>query len=361
MESIRKQNKQRAKKSHKKLILGDNYLEIFRYRIRVGKKLNLKSPKRFTEKIQWLKLYYRTPLLTLVADKYRVRDYIKDKIGEKYLIPLVGAFDSFDEIEKDALPNAFILKANHGSGWNVLCDNKDYFDFNSAQKKFNLWMKLNYYYPGRAWEYKNIKPKIVCEEFISSPGNVGLDDYKIHCFNGVPTYIQFITDRYSGAPRESFYDTSWNMEEFILTYPRHETPLEKPGSLKEMIALAQEEGVLVDFLGVLGKEELLANLQKSDIFVLPSLNEGMSNSVLEAMSCGLPVIVTSVGGSEELVDGNGFIVDSGSIEGLRQALEKFIDDEGLLDKCGSRSREIAEKLSWGITADEYAGYYSKLI
>lgn len=114
------------------------------------------------------------------------------------------------------------------------------------------------------------------------------------------------------------------------------------------------------FCGAMDKPDMLKELQQADLFVLPSLNEGMSNSVLEAMSCGLPVIVTRVGGSEELVDGNGFIVEPGSSEGLRQALEKFVNDEGLLDKCGSRSREIAVRLTWELSALKYEDFYHKL-
>lgn len=215
------------------------YLKIM-YRIRVGSILHLKHPVKFTEKIQWLKLNNRSELLTVVADKYSVRDYIAGKIGREYLLPMIGAFEQFDDIDFDNLPNSFILKACHGSGWNIICLNKNDFDKKKARKYFNLWMNTNYYWPNRSWEYKNIKPRIVCEEFISSIGNNGMDDYKIHCFNGKPTFIQLISDRSTGMPYESFYNEAWEIQKFTLTYPLHGEPLSKPSKLSEMLEIARE-------------------------------------------------------------------------------------------------------------------------
>jgi len=219
------------------IIPDEQFLRIM-YRLRIGESLNLRLPRRFTEKIQWMKLYYRTPLLTVMADKYAVRDVVETKCGKEVLIPLLGVYRSFDEIDFNALPSSFILKANHGSGWNMICLDKRTFDLEEAKRNFDLWMSLNYYYTGRSWEYKDIEPKIVCEQFISTKNNIGLDDFKIHCFNGQPVYIQLITDRYNGEPYESFYDKNWNIQPFTLTYKRHIETIEKPGNLSKMISIA---------------------------------------------------------------------------------------------------------------------------
>jgi len=214
------------------------YLKIL-YRIRIGKKLNLKKPAKFTEKLQWLKLHERSELLTLVADKYKVREYIAKEIGSEFLIPLIGVYDKFGDINFNKLPEKFILKANHGSGWNILCTDKNKFDIKKARNKFNLWMKTNAYWSGRSWEYKNIKPRIVCEEFMSNPGEVGMADYKIHCFNGTPTFIQMISNRSTGSPNESFYDANWKLQNFTLTYPLHKKKLMKPAKLSKMLEIAK--------------------------------------------------------------------------------------------------------------------------
>ncbi len=215
------------------------YLRIM-FLLRTGKFLRLKNPQTFNEKLQWLKVYYRLPVLTKLSDKYAVREYVKEKVGSGVLIPLIGVYESFDDINFDKLPKSFILKANHASGWNIICNDIGKFDINSARKDFKLWLKTNYYYPGRCWAYKNIKPLIVCEEFISSKDKLGLDDYKVHCFNGKPVYIQFITDRHVGLIKESFYDLNWKMQKFTLTYPMHKNALTKPCNLDEMISISEK-------------------------------------------------------------------------------------------------------------------------
>lgn len=222
-----------------RLIPDKLYLKIM-YRLRVGRKLNLENPKRFTEKMQWLKLYYRTNLMIKLADKYEVRSYVEANCGDKILIPMVGVFNSFEELPFQDLPHKFILKSTHGSGWNIICSDKTNFDYKYAKKCFNIWQNMNIYYTGRSWEYKHVPPRIICEEFISSSNTIGLDDYKIHCFNGKPYYTQYISDRYSGKPQESFYNTDWELEEFTLTYPQHDTPVSKPPKYDKMLEIAEQ-------------------------------------------------------------------------------------------------------------------------
>jgi len=215
------------------------YLKII-YFIRTWKILNISNPKTFNEKNQWLKLHYKNDLLTKLADKYLVRKYVKEKIWEDILIPLLWVYENFNQIDLHKLPDKFILKATHWSGWNVICTDKNNSNMKEAKDKFQLWLKTNFYYPGRSWEYKNIKPRIICEEFLSSKGNVWLNDYKIYCFNWKPRYIQYVTGRFSWDTRESFYDVNRNIQEFNLCNRKHDNIQEKPINLKEMLDIAQK-------------------------------------------------------------------------------------------------------------------------
>lgn len=220
------------------------YLRIL-YRLRTGKKLNLKKPVRFNEKINWLKVNYRTPLHTLVADKYEVRSYVEKKVGSEFLVPLLGVYDSFDEINFSQLPNQFILKATHGSGWNMICNNKNEFDINLARKNFNLWLDTNYYYPSRNWEYKNIRPRIICEKLLVPKNNQSLNDYKIHCFDGLAKYIQVVLNRdNSNEIKQAFFDPKWKRQSFNRElYSKADRDVKRPNHLREMIDVAQKLSV----------------------------------------------------------------------------------------------------------------------
>jgi hypothetical protein len=175
-----------------------------------GKKLGLNNPRTFNEKIQWLKLYDSTPLKTRLADKYLVRDWIKEKIGEEYLIPLLGVYDNFDEIDFDTLPNQFVLKANHGSTWNIIVKDKTQFDKEKAKRDMDYWMRINFaFYAGMELQYRDIAPKIIAEQYLEDDGGQ-LSDYKFYCFNGKPEYILVITDRFS-QEKMNIYDMQWNL------------------------------------------------------------------------------------------------------------------------------------------------------
>ena len=212
------------------------------YALKTGEKLDLKNPQTFNEKIQWLKLYdKKIPLKTTLTDKYLVRDWIKEKIGEQYLIPLIGVWDKFDDINIDELPNQFVLKANHGSGWNVVVKDKSKVDWNKVREKFNKWLSLNYAFAvtGFQLQYLNIVPKIIAEQYIENE-NGNLYDYKIHCFNGKPEYIQMVGDRNldEHCAKESFYNTEWVLQPFSYTNPRYETVKKKPPKLADMLKIA---------------------------------------------------------------------------------------------------------------------------
>ena len=148
-----------------------SYIKLY-YRLRVGRKLNMGNPTTLNEKLQWMKFNYRFPLQTIVSDKYLVRDYVENKIGIEYLIPLYGNWLNFDDIDFDALPDQFVLKCNHDSGGLAICKDKKTFDQENAKKKINKSLKDNFFYIGREYQYKNIIPRIICEKFISDNGNV---------------------------------------------------------------------------------------------------------------------------------------------------------------------------------------------
>lgn len=234
--------------------------EIFlkiRYRLEMGKKLNLKNPQTFNEKLQWLKLYDRNPEYTKMVDKYEVRKYIAEKIGEEYLIPLLGVWDSFDEIDFEKLPDQFVLKCTHDSGGLIICKDKSKLDINEARKKINKCLKRNFYYLTREWPYKNVKPRIIAEKFMVDESGTELKDYKIFCFNGEPKALFVATDRPYDT-RFDFYDIEFNHLPFTNGHPNAEKEIKPPKGLSEMTELAKKlsEGmkqVRIDFYDINGK------------------------------------------------------------------------------------------------------------
>src|SRR5690606_20869532 len=149
-----------------------------------GKFLNLRNPKTYNEKLQWLKLYDRNIDYLKYVDKYEVRSYIKEKIGEEYLIPLIDVYDSVEEIDWDSLPDKFVLKCTHGSNCNIICKDKKELDIEDSKNKLEKWMKKSWYWFGREWVYKDLKPRIICEKYMVDESGVELKDYKFFCFNG---------------------------------------------------------------------------------------------------------------------------------------------------------------------------------
>lgn len=228
------------------------------YKRMTGDRLNLRNPKTFNEKIQWMKLYDATPLKTRLADKYLVREWVKEKIGEEYLVPLLGVWDSFDEIDFDSLPDRFALKANHGSGWNIIVKDRATLDREATKKKFDLWMKTNFAFrAGLELHYMNIPPKIIAEQYIENAD--GLKDYRFYCFNGKP--YQVWVDIFSGTRNHlrSVYDMDWNPVPLRCTWPDGgELLRKKPASfekMKEFATLLSQDFafVRVDFFDVDGK------------------------------------------------------------------------------------------------------------
>ncbi len=205
--------------------------------------LNLDNPQTFNEKIQWLKLYNSTPEKTLLADKYLVRNWVAEKIGKKYLIPILGVYDSFDEIDFDKLPNQFVIKCNHGCGYNIIIKDKSKIDLSAVKIKLDKWMNENFAFrAGCELHYLNIPPKIIIEKYIENKQSVGGDlyDYKFWCFNGRVHYIQFLSERNTDGLKMAFYDKNWKKQDFVYSYPLDTKTIERPDNLDEMIELAEK-------------------------------------------------------------------------------------------------------------------------
>lgn len=190
----------------------DKTMLKLQYRIKSNRKLDLANPKRYTEKIQWYKLYYRDPLMKQCADKYLVRDYIKSKGLEGILNELYDVFDGPDDIKLDNLPDCFVLKLSNGSSTNYVCKDKSKCDLNKIKQLFKDFEAQSKSSAGREWVYSDGKPVIVAEKFLEDPSNLNneLCDYKILCFNGKPEYTICVCGRYTEYYHHVVYDSNWN-------------------------------------------------------------------------------------------------------------------------------------------------------
>lgn len=197
--------------------LPDNiYLRLL-YRFHIGNKLDLKKPKTFGEKLQWLKLYDRRPEYTTMVDKYAVKDYVANIIGSEYIIPTLGVWDKPEDIEWDKLPGRFVLKTTQGGGsvGVVVCKDKATFDKQKAISKLNQSLMQDIYKYYKEWPYKNVRKRIFAEQYVEPLPNVqDLPDYKWYCFNGEPKFCQVIQDRHTKETID-FFDTNWIHQDFI--------------------------------------------------------------------------------------------------------------------------------------------------
>ena len=224
------------------------YLKILG-RYSLGYSLNLDNPRTFNEKLNWLKLHDRKPEYTRMVDKYAVREYIKEKLGEEYLIPLVGGpWNRPEEIDFDALPEQFVLKPTHDSGMLVFCRDKSKLDIPAAKAKLAKSLKREFYYGGREWPYKNVPPRIIAEKYMEDSSSPNLPVYKIFCFSGEPRIIQTIQN--DKTPQESidYFDTDWKLLDLRQSFPNSAVPMARPEKLEEMLSLARKLTAGVAFL-----------------------------------------------------------------------------------------------------------------
>lgn len=211
------------------------YLQIC-YRVIFGKKLNLKNPQTFNEKLQWLKLYDRKPEYTKMVDKYEAKRWVSERIGEKYVIPCYGVWERFEDIDFQALPEQFVLKCTHDCGGLVIVKKKRHFHPEEAKPKIERSLRKNYYFSGREWPYKHVKPRIIAEKYMEDGATGRLDDYKVLCFNGEPKLIEVHRARFTDGHTQDFYDTNWNLMPFQqLNEVSGETIAAKPKNLETML------------------------------------------------------------------------------------------------------------------------------
>lgn len=216
------------------------YLKLL-YRVRTGKKLNLNNPRRFNEKIQWLKLYDHNMDYIRMVDKYEAKAYVGEKCGKELIIPTLGVWDSFDEIDFDLLPRQFVLKCTHDSGGLVICKDKDTFDYVAAKKKISKSLQKNYYYQNREWAYKFIKPRIIAEQYMEDLRHNELCDYKFMCADGDVKCCFTCTERFSNdGLKVTFFDNEWNVMPFERHYPKSNKRIEKPENYEKMVQVAEE-------------------------------------------------------------------------------------------------------------------------
>ena len=224
--------------------------------------INLKNPKTFNEKLQWLKLYDKNPAYTIMVDKYGVKEYVADKIGGQHIIPTLGVWNNPEEIDFYKLPEQFVLKCVHDSKSVIVCKDKNNFDKKAAIVKLSKALKNNLYWYGREYPYKNVKPCVIAEKYMEDEKTKELRDYKFFCFNGKPVYCQVISDR-STNECVDFFDMEWNLQEFTglhayYPHPHYKYKIEKPVSFEQMkqacVILAKNiPFVRADFYEINGK------------------------------------------------------------------------------------------------------------
>lgn len=217
------------------------YLKML-FRLRMGEKLDLKNPKSFNQKLQWLKLYNHNPSYTQMVDKYAVKEYVANKLGKQYIIPTIGVWNTPEQIEWNKLPEQFVLKTTHGGGGGgvAICKNINSFDKNKALQTLSVSMKSDIYKNLREWPYKGVKKQIIAEELLV-PEDGDLKDYKVLCFNGKPKLIEFHSGRFTDSHTQDFYDTDWHKMPITQNeYGETSTTIApKPELLEKMLELCE--------------------------------------------------------------------------------------------------------------------------
>ena len=230
------------------------------FQLHMGKELDLENPKTFNEKLQWLKLYDQRPEYTKMVDKYAVKKLVAEMIGEEYIIPTLGVWNRFEDIDFDALPDQFVLKCTHDSGGLAICRDKNTFDFDKAKKVISKSLKQNYYWKWREWPYKDVPPRIIAEKYMQDEETGELRDYKFFCFNGEAKALFIATERQkeNEEVKFDFFDMAFNHLDVRQGHPNAKICPEKPKQFDEMRMLAEVLSknipqLRVDFYEVNGK------------------------------------------------------------------------------------------------------------
>lgn len=224
------------------MIKSDAFYLKLKYYVNFRRDLNLEKPRTFNEKLQWLKLYNRIPEYTKMVDKVEAKKYVASIIGEDHIIPTLAVYDRAEDIDFDALPNQFVLKCSHDSGGIVICADKSKLDRKAAIRKMSKGLKRNYFYETREWPYRNVKPRILAEKYMSNDREAGLTDYKIHSFNGTPEVILVCKERFGkDGMTEDFYNVQWEHLDISRTsHPNASATGDKPIELEKMLRLSKE-------------------------------------------------------------------------------------------------------------------------
>lgn len=242
-------------------MLPDKFFLKQLYKLRFGYPLNLENPQTYNEKLQWLKLYDHKPEYSMMVDKAEVKKYVASIIGEEHIIPTLAVYNRVEEIDFDSLPNQFVLKCTHDSGGIVICKDKETLDRKAAIKKLKKGLKTDYFYKNREWPYKNVRSRIIAEQYMTNnAGNSDeLSDYKWFCFDGEPKAMFIATDRFAEGEETKFdfYDMDFNHLPFTNGHPNSSKPISKPAGFETMKELARKLStgiphVRVDFYDVNG-------------------------------------------------------------------------------------------------------------
>lgn len=230
-------------------VVSDRKYAQIRYWLKFDKLPNLEQPKSFTEKIQFIKLNERTELRKIFADRLRARNYVAEKVGEQYLIPLHGAFDELTPGTWESLPSQFVLKANHGCEMLEIVRDKERADYDTIYQTTEQWKATDYYKVGREWAYKGLPRTILAEQLLLDSENSIPIDYKFFCFDGKVELIQVDKDRFSDQ-RRNLYDRNFQKLDAKLLYPNFGGSLEEPGNLDQAISMAETLSKEINFVRV---------------------------------------------------------------------------------------------------------------
>ena len=234
------------------------------YWLKFGKRLDLVNPQTYNEKCQWLKLYYRKPMFTTMVDKYEVKKYVSDRIGDNYVIPCLGVWDRPEDIEWERLPDQFVLKCTHDSGSVTVCKDKQSFDKEAAVSKLKTAMKMEYFYRNREWPYKNVRRRVIAEKYIDTLGAVDSVEYKVTCMNGKVVFVTVCTGVAHSAPElrknDHYTPTEWEKLDWTVVYKPSGKDITRPPFMDEMVELCEKLAKDIPLLRIdwyVNKEQLL--------------------------------------------------------------------------------------------------------
>ncbi len=236
----------------------DRIFQARRFKRIFDRRLDLRDPRTFNEKLHWLMLYYRPPLMSQLADKFAVRPYVAERVGPHILNELYGVWDRVADLDFARLPNTFALKVNWGWRMNLFCPDKAAFDMESARRQLAVWMRRSHYWHNREWVYKDITPRIVCERLLTDPVWSSPTEYAFHCFDGEPRFLRVHAGRASGKLSSDIFDLQWQKPPFVVSRADSGRITERPSNFDEMADCARRLSrgwpyVRVDLFGVEGR------------------------------------------------------------------------------------------------------------